>query len=240
MIEIKDTFLAAEIKNIDIESACANLLVEESGTDEITVTAVYNEEQVRKYNCERKDGVLEICHEWKNGTHKDSVADTIKIVLPTGAVFENLSLELGAGDAKFLNSTTKYTKASLVIGAGNLSMDALNAAGKVEIEAGAGNVSICGIDAKSVDAECGAGKLNIYGKVNGDINIECGVGKVKLDLEEEETAYNYQVSCGIGSVRINGSKLGGLFASENSIHNAGAKGTMNLSCGVGSIHVITK
>lgn len=240
MMEKKDVFLATEIKSLNIESACANLVIEETTTEEVTVTAEYNEERVKEYHCTIQEGILYIYHKWNSGTHKEGVTDTIKILLPTGMVLEKLSLELGAGDAKLLNSTSEYARVAIEMGAGNLSMDALKASGEVDIEAGAGKVSIRGINAKLVNAECGAGKLNIYGKVNGDINVECGVGKVKLDLDEEETAYNYQISCGIGSVRVNGSKRGGLFASGSSVQNMGAKGTMSLSCGVGSIHVVTR
>lgn len=240
MVEKKDVFLASDVKNINIESTCSNLTIEEADTEEIVIRTEYNENEVQEYRCKLHNGSLDISHKWKRGSHTDGVSDVIEIVIPAGTFFENLSLKVEAGNAKLLSHTTEYGRATIEIGAGNLSMEALKATGNVDIEVGAGNVSILQIDAKTVNAECGAGKLNIYGKVDGDLNVECGVGKVKLDLDEEESAYNYQVSCGIGSVRINGTKRGGLFAGRNSIQNANAKGTMNLSCGVGSIQVITK
>lgn len=240
MVEKKDVFLAAEVKKLEVEASCANFIIEEAETEEITVTAEYNENSMKEYCCELHNGTLEIDAEWKSGEHHDGVSDTIKVVIPTGIVFESLALELGAGNAKLLNHSTEYGNAAIEIGAGNFSMESLKASGNVAIEAGAGNVSILRMDAQTVSAECGAGKLNIYGKVNGDLNVECGVGKVKIDLDEEENSYNYQVACGIGSVRINDRKVGGLFSGGSSIQNANAKGTMNLSCGVGSIQIVTK
>lgn len=240
MVEKQDVFLAAEVEKISIETSCSNLVIEESETEEIMIKTEYNEQEVQEYSCELQNGSLDILHKWKSGTHTERVSDTITIILPTGTFLESLSLVLGAGNAKLLNYTTEYGGAEIEIGAGSLTMEALKATGNVDIEVGAGNVSILQIDVKTVNAECGAGMLNIYGKVDGDLNVECGVGKVKLDLDEEENAYNYQISCGIGRVHINGNKRGGLFAGKSSIQNTNAKGTMNLSCGVGSIQVITK
>ena len=67
------------------------------------------------------------------------------------------------------------------------------------------------------------------------MDATCGVGSIVLKLAGDPEAYNYDLSCGVGSIEINGSTYTALGRSKEIDNNA--SGDISLDCGVGSIEV---
>ena len=62
---------------------------------------------------------------------------------------------------------------------------------------------------------------------------------MSVKLAGKETDYNYEVSCGLGKIKVNDSGYGS-FAASKRVQHEQAKGTMKLECGVGKIKIETE
>lgn len=250
-VEIRNEYAAAEVKKLILEVGYADLLVQEDATDKIVVSTMRDEEKTAEYKCELKDGVLKVnpgnvdIHitvfgEGKTFRKGDIEKDTVLITLPYDMHFEEMELSIGAGKAKLQNYSTIYDHADISVGAGTVSVDHLVVNGPVKAATGAGTVEFLDFKAASASADCGVGTMKLRGAVDGNMDISCAVGSVEVNLDAVEADYNYEISCAVGSVLVNGSKRGGMFSSRSVMCNAGAKGKINMSCGVGRIELLTQ
>lgn len=246
-VEKRDEFVAAEVKKLVLEVGYAECKVVETATDKIEVEAILDEENADRYACLLTDGVLKVDASKANKTislsdGKKSALEKqeITITIPYNMELEELELCVGAGTAKLTNISTKYDKVKLEVGAGKLNADTLAVSTHADIEVGAGAVDVQNLTAKTANVECGVGRMVVKGAVESDINAGCGVGSLEMTLDAVESDYNYDIDCGLGSVVINGSKRGGLFATAADMVNAGAKGKMRLECGIGKIELVTQ
>lgn len=250
-IEIRDEFLASEVRGLSLDIGYANLTVQEEATDKIVVSTIRDEEKSARYDCKLTNGTLaveagnvdiKISLFGKESTFKKSDVDKDEVYLtvPCGMKFEMMELCLGAGTAKLGNVSSCYDRAEVEVGAGTLYADAIKVAGNIDIELGAGSVEIQNLSAQTADVDCGVGKMVIGGAVEKDIDISCGVGSIEMYLDAVESDYNYEIDCAVGSVLINGSKRGGVFASSSRVTSPNAKGTINLDCGVGKVELTTQ
>ena len=55
-------------------------------------------------------------------------------------------------------------------------------------------------------------------------------------LQGDANAYNYDLSCGMGELSVNGTKYSSI-AGSHKVNNEGAVGTINLECGMGSLEL---
>ena len=62
------------------------------------------------------------------------------------------------------------------------------------------------------------------------------IGNMTLDLNGEEKEYNYKLSCGLGSIEVDGETYTNI-SGDKEVQNEGAKKNMELDCGMGSIEV---
>ena len=237
-IEVNNTYFLEEVKRIQMEIDCANLLIQESvETEQITVDAKY--EETGEYSCQIKDETLKIKYRWKKRKkHFEDVSDSITIIMPASASFEKAELELGAGKAE-IELAAQVQKAFFDVGAGNLAICKCKVNDKLEINVGAGKVKMDQMTAAETNVECGVGSFSFNGTINGNLKVECGVGDCEILLDAEEKDYNYEVSGGIGKVTVNGSRYGG-FGASHSVKNEGAIGTIQISCGVGKVALATQ
>lgn len=250
-IEIRNEYAAVDVKGLSLDVGYADLLVQEETTDKIVVSTMRDEEKTASYSCELRDGILKVnpgnvdihisIFGGDKTFHKGEMErDLVMITVPYDMHFEEMEFCIGAGKAKFKNCSTTYERAEIEVGAGTVSMDNLMVEGHVDVETGAGTVELLDFKAASASVDCGVGKMSLRGAVDGNIDINCGVGFVEMDLDAVESNYNYEISCAVGTVLVNGSKRGGMFANQSVMCNADAKGKINMNCGVGKIELLTQ
>ena len=212
----EQTFLAEEIKDIRIKIGAANLILQKTeDLDELKV--ILSKGKQKYYNITQKENKLNIIYN-KNKRGSREEIDEIIVRIPENKQFENMSVSIGAGKLTAENITVME---------------------RLELEVGAGNASLCDIQAEDVSIECGVGKCDYEGRIKHNLTVECGVGQVKLALDAKESDYNYKVSCALGKVKMNDHAIG-TFISEKTIQNPDAKGTVALECGLGTIDIKTK
>lgn len=128
----------------------------------------------------------------------------------------------------------RFKEASMKVGAGVLTADNLHAE-ELDIDVGAGQVYLDSFIVKELELECGAGEANLYGEVEREAKIECGIGSVSYTAAGRQEDYDYEVSCGIGSVNVGDDSYSGL-GGERKIKNGGSK-KMEIECGIGMVDV---
>ena len=213
-----NTFAADEVKRLELRVAAADVEIKEAASREIRVDAEHTEEG--QYCCELRDGTLVVHYQLRNALINLSSHPTVRITLyiPSRMFFASIVLEAGAGKVRMEEVP--------------LSCEKLNA------DIGAGKAKMTDVTAGSLNVHCGVGKSVYKGRVNGDLKVSCGVGSCKFRLENKESDFDYKLSCALGSIQLNGSKIGCLGTQK--IHSDGkALGKAVLDCGLGSIEVDT-
>lgn len=128
------------------------------------------------------DGKWQITQKNKNSLENTGSNNaTVIITIPGEVTFEKISCELGVGE-----------------------LDAeLLAAEEIDLESGVGDLTVDGVQCTKLSVNCGTGSADIGAStISESAELENGVGDLILTLEGTEADYNYDVSCGMGSVRI--------------------------------------
>lgn len=178
-----------EFRDLDIEFGAGELEVSYADVEKVQV----QQEDVKGFACYVEEGTL---HIKGNNTLGASRTDgKILIQLPQNLVFDEVDMEIGAGQANL---------ESLV-------------ANSVDIEVGAGEASLNGLDVKELNAETGAGKLYVKlvgGEVDYSYEAECGIGEVLIGqtsisgLGGSKNVVNpganrhMDLECGVGQIHI--------------------------------------
>lgn len=229
-------FSVGQVKNMDFDIDAANLVFEENMDDD-NIRVELNRGKLSYYTCLLDGDTLKVKY---NGNHhnqlKDYVRGTTRITvsIPKEMRFETLNLNIGAADADFEMLDITCNQLFIDVGAGSVSADSFVVDGQMEITIGAGDVDIEDGTYQDVKLDVGVGEMSLGGKVNGNITGHSGMGSLDLELRGNETDYNYDLSCGLGELEVNGTSYSSISGSRK-VSNQGAIGTIRLDCGMGNI-----
>lgn len=235
----KNSFLLGEVKKIHLDIDCGELTVKElANLEQIEVEAEVGENGT--YSAELNGGgKLHIRYKQKNKLIRMKECE-VKIVLylPVGAQFEKFKVEVGAGKVNMREAVVSCGKLKLDIGAGSLSAGSIKAEESLSADVGAGSAELAHVETGKLVVDCGVGDFTMTGDVRGNLDLECGVGNCTVNLEGSGADYDYDLSCGIGKIFINGQQAA---RKEGKTRTAGtAIGTIRLNCGVGKINLNTR
>ncbi|MEF9941790.1 MAG: DUF4097 family beta strand repeat-containing protein [Lachnospiraceae bacterium] len=104
-----------------------------------------------------------------------------------------------------------------------------------DISAGAGEINIEGLCTEELVVSCKTGDVTITGGIIQDIGIESTVGDITVNFNGKETDYNYDLSCGIGDLKVNGQEWSGIRPDFQMDNNAAKE--MMIECGIGDVAV---
>lgn len=234
-----NTFAVDDVKNLEMSIAAAAVATRKAADGEIRVEA--SNLRDGRYTCELRSGKLVIAYKMNGLTHFHRLVHEetqIVVYLPANLVLEKTALEIGAGEVCMDAVPFSCSEMQVEIGAGKWKAAQLSVSGSLNVEIGAGKAKMKGITAGRVNIECGVGSSVYKGRVNGDIKVICGVGNCSFQLENKESDFNYDISCAVGSVKINGNRLKS-FAYKGTYKNESVLGTAVLECGLGSIEFRT-
>ena len=235
----KNTFMPDTIKNLEIRVAVANVQIKRSEDTLIRVEAanlqdmdyiceVRNQKLVVLYGVEGKKHLINF--NWKEAQ--------IVLYFPKGKTFEHVALEIGAGNMDTKEVPVLCNEMEAEIGAGKWRAARLQVSGRLDLQVGAGEVKMKAATVGTLNLECGVGSCIYRGYIIQDIKVDCGVGSGKVQLDNKESDFNYDVSCALGNVRINKSGIRCL-GSKKIYSDRKAKGTVTLKCGLGNIELDT-
>jgi DUF4097 and DUF4098 domain-containing protein YvlB len=186
-----------------VESNLKNLTVEEHN-------GVLTVKETKKFNMSANDAML-------NLSIPDSVVlERVTIVTGAGRVnvdqlcADTLNLELGAGDVKF---------------------GTLIANKDIDIEGGAGRITVSDGTLRNLDLEMGVGQLNFTAALSGDSEFNLGVGESNITVLGDKENFNLVIEKGLGSVTLDGESV-------SNVKNYGnGNDHIEINGGVGSIRV---
>lgn len=156
----------------------------------------------------------------------------ITLYVPEGSVFEDVNIDLGAG--QLIMKDISSDEMSLEVGAGQITADYLQAK-QCNIEVGMGEIVVEDMMMGDLNAETGMGHLNMKGTVNKNLTAECSMGAIEMKLNGDENDFNYNLDAAMGSVSIGREDYSGL-AHEKTVDN-GANKMMDIDCAMGAIDI---
>lgn len=159
----------------------------------------------------------------------------IKIYISDGFVFEKVSIVNGTGDIS-IDRDLNIGELSIDMGTGDFSGNySIQASGSVNISNGTGDIDledlICQGD---VFIQNGVGDMDVQGELKGNVTVNNGTGDISLALRGDINTYSYDLSTGVGDVRVNDRSYDGIGQEVKLDNNPGA-GTITVENGVGDI-----
>ena len=191
--------------------------------------------QVSEDNCQGyvEGGTMEISGTSKVNSNSDgNLGGSICLYVPEGYYFENTSLDLGAGSLSVEELQTGALEAN--VGAGKMTFEKLDA-DQAELDCGAGQMTVEELSSRVAEVSVGMGSVRLNGDVTERLDGECSMGELKLTLAGVQTDFNYDLSCGMGELKVGDDSYNGL-AQEKQINNNASK-NMELECAMGSVVV---
>lgn len=231
-----------EILNGKVEKYCPgsdvhNLMIEVGGCQFETKSSddafIYLEvKNANKFQGYVEDGTLYI-KTTAEAVNWSKVNDCkITLYLPDGYRFDEVDIELGAGEMKL--KRLYAGEASLNVGAGQITVDGIQSQ-EVKITIGAGDVKLEGMEITELEAEVGLGEFEADGSINGSAQVKCSMGNVEMKLNGEEKAFNYRLEGSMGNIDLGKKNYSG-FSNEVVLDN-GADKEMQVECSMGNISI---
>lgn len=221
--EMKSYPITDGVKRLDIEIGSARL--------EIRTGETFALECNHKYISVKQTGDTLTIHEpTRIGINRSSSASVI-LTVPEGTVFDRASIVTGAGAVTV--DALSANRLSLVLGAGEVRIDFLQAETRAEISGGAGRMTVKGGTLHDLELDMGVGELNLTSRLTGSCDIDQGVGEMNLILLGEKSDYRIDLEKGLGSAILDGMTVsGGIYGNGSS--------RLDIDGGIGSITISYK
>lgn len=178
---------------------------------------------------ENDRGTLKIKQKTQHFNFSYNEIGEVVLTIPQSATFNEISLDMGAGDIRSCPLTCKH--ADIDLGAGDARFDALTVFENAEIDTGAGRFTVSDGAIHDLELDHGVGEANITSSLSGECSIDGGVGALNLRVLGVESEYTLKLSTGIGSLRVSGTHLRG----DQTLGNG--RNVISISGGVGDIRV---
>lgn len=213
-----------EIQELEIDCGAAKIVIYESGDEGIHL--INNSNTKLKYS-QTGSSLLIMCKGRKNNT------GTIELYLPNGMSLDDMELELGAGVIES-NVAVKANNLNVDVGAGMVTLTDISA-GKAEFSIGAGQMTVKGESyVGDMNADLAAGQFMYEGSIYKEGDISVAMGEAVLWLDEKEEEYTIDVSIGAGNVTLGSRNLSA--AMYDGSFGQGER-ELNLDCAMGNVTV---
>ena len=198
--------LYSSVQKIEVDMQSGGLYFEPSTDGKLNVSV--NGSDGKETTVRQSGDELEIYNDFRN--HKGNV----RIYYPEDMNFREINISMGGGDVAVKGSIK---------------------ADEFDVELGAGAFHAEGVETTESSWEVGAGEI-VLGRVESrDMDFDCGTGSIEAKLAGKQSDFNYDVECGIGSVKIGNEEYGGV-AFDKTINN-GQNRQIEISCGIGEIQL---
>ena len=233
-----NTFSPCHVKNLDLQAGFAQVIFNTAPDEIIQITAENLADGT--YLCEMQDDKLVVSYKPYNRIvhYPKHIKTQITLLLPESLMLDRISLNLGAGKMDMEHFPLSCHDMDVAIGAGKWIAKQLSAAQNLHIEVGAGSVNLKQTKSGTLRVNCGAGECFYNGEINGSFQVDCAVGHCAFQLANKEQDFDYDISCALGEVKINGRGMRSISLEKHRFHE-NALGKAVLQCGVGKITLET-
>ena len=213
--------ITSDIHSLDIQINAADFKI--VSADDFSV-----ESNLKYLSVSEKDGVLTIVDEAKGNSNYTNAILTLYV--PNGIVFDDVYITTGA--AKMTVDTLSASSVELKLGAGDVRFESLNASSNVDIEGGAGQITIASGTLNDLSLEMGIGELNLRAAVLGESDLKFGVGESNVTLIGSKDDYKVDVEKGLGSISVDGKNVSDFGSSGN------GQSHIHIEGGIGAVHIV--
>ncbi len=172
-------------------------MVESDGQD-----IVLSGENCDRIQCYVKGDTLYIRDVGKNKKYKDVRSRVLTLAVPEEMLWKEakINAELGTAMVDRLEADEVELEAEL----GQITVETLHAAKKLEIDAELGSVEVVDGYAREVEFSASMGSVQYNGTLAGDAKAEAEMGSIELNLFQTETDFDFEIKASMGKVEING------------------------------------
>lgn len=225
--DIKTYTVSSDIKSLEVKINAADFTIKQG--DSFSV-----ESNLKYLTVEDKNGVLTIRDTKKFiRTYTGAV---LTLYIPADTVFDKANITTGAGRMTVDNLSADTMNFEL--GAGEVAIDTLVAASDIDINGGAGKITISGGALHNLDLDMGAGQLNLTSALTGESDFDLGVGESNITVIGNKNDYKLDIEKGLGNITVDGtsvSNIKGQGNGNNDIEISGGIGAINLKFGKSDI-----
>lgn len=224
-VSIEDT----DTPNLDLELGAGDFEIKESDVTDIVVKSS------KKINVSKNGDTVKIHTPEHFAFIRIGFTEpqnNVTIEIPKGIKFDDVTMNIGAGELKCENITAESLKMEL--GAGTITVEEY-ACDEVVFSVGAGEIIVGEGNAKDMDIDVGMGSLISHGTVKGNLDVDCGMGNVQMWLTGSKDDFNYQIDCGMGNVTVGNTSYGGVATDQDFDNDADYD--CDLDCGMGNIEI---
>ncbi len=221
--------ICEDLQTIEVSAAYGtlNIIEDYSGLDSLNNVDYWNDQggEIKIYVAE---GVTLDKVSIVNGAGDISIDRDLDI--------RELSVDMGAGDFSSDGSIQVSERMNITNGMGDIDLESVTCQGDAYIQTNAGDVNMQAEVSGDLSITNGAGDVNMQGKVSGNLNISNGTGDIGILLTGEMEHYNYDISTGVGDVKVNGQKYEGIGQEVVQNYNPGGS-TITVENGAGDIEL---
>ncbi len=219
--DIKIYTVSSDISSLEIKINAADFQVKQGESFSV-------ESNLKHLTVEDKNGVLTI-KETKKFNGSTYTGAVLTLYIPVDTVFEKANITTGAGTLT-VDSLSASTM-NFELGAGEVTIDTLVAASDIDIDGGAGKITISGGALHNLDLDMGVGQLNLTSALTGESDFDLGVGESNITIIGNKDDYKLDIEKGLGNITVDGtsvSNIKGQGNGNNSIEVSGGIGAINL------------
>lgn len=219
--EMRSFTLSDSIESLDLELGAAEL--------KIVTGDRFSLESNHKYlEVKEENNTLNISEE-KVAFGFSNEGLSVVLTVPKDFVFEDVSIEAGAGKVDI--DTLRANTISLDLGAGQTDIGTLCALTRASINTGAGKLTIRDGQIQDLTLDHGVGKLDMTGALTGNCDVDLGVGSAEITLVGTREDYQIRMDKGLGDATLDGQSMG-----DGSTYGGGAN-RIQIDGGVGDVEV---
>ena len=221
---------AGQMQVYSIEEDVSELSLKLSGADlQIKTGDHFSVASNHKYlSVNTKDGQLSIT-ETKDLFSVSPKGVTVVLYIPADFVFDEVTMETGAGQVKIDTLSADVLKLSL--GAGEVEIQNLTATTRADIEGGAGEMTIGGGLLRNLNLDMGVGELKLRSRIEGSSQLNFGVGEAELTLVGSREDYQIELDKGICEAKLEGEAM-----RDDSVYGSG-ENRIEIDSGIGEIEI---
>lgn len=226
----RDSKAVGEMRVYPIEGEISSLSVDLSGADlKIQTADKFSAESNHNYiSVKAENGRLRI-YETKKLFSVYPKGATVILNIPEGFVFDEATVDTGAGRVEIGALSADILKLSL--GAGKAEINNITANSRADIDGGAGELTIDGGKLCNLNLDMGVGKLTLKSRIEGKSQLDYGVGETNLTLLGSREDYKIEIDKGIGEARLAGENM-----RDDSVYGRG-ENRIEIDGGIGAIYI---
>lgn len=218
--DLKKYDLSSDVQSLDVEINAADFTIRHGEGFSV-------ESNLKDLTVKTQNGVLQIKQTKRLVQNHDG--GVLTLCIPADKTFEKINMITGAGRLKAARLAADTVR--FEFGAGEVVIDTLIASSQIELEGGAGKITVANGTLHNLDLDMGVGKLSLTTALTGESGFDLGVGETELTVLGNRDDYELEIEKGIGKITLDGKDV------SNFKDRGNGKNGIEIHGGVGNIDI---